>query len=69
MITEKSALLTKCPLLDVPGAKWDDPFCEGALCPQWERAKHDLTTGPPYYGDCYWLERRRRHDERKQREG
>ena len=68
MLREQDALLMVCPILNIKDMTFDDASCEGSICPQWTRTRTALNEPP--YGDCYWLERERRHEEMKRkREG
>ena len=49
---ESRALLLPCPVLNCPGVSFDEYWCEGSLCPRWERSRTDRLVGT-----CYYLER------------
>jgi len=66
MIREQDALLLPCPLLTIKDVTFDDGYCEGSICPQWVRSKVNALSEPAW-GDCYWHERVRRHEEMKRK--
>ena len=64
MVTEATALLLPCPLLDGKVKVIEGYYCDGSRCPHWEWLPlNNLKANR--VGRCYWLDRVRDHERGK----